>query len=268
VSAVSIVIITRNEACNITDCILSAKKVSNDIIVIDSGSTDETMLLAEKQSVKLQSIFWQGYGYARNTGAELAVNDWILSLDADERITDELADSINRLDFDDNNCVYGFRRLNYFNNIKIRYGALAHDRIFRIYHRKTNSWNTVPVHETLTGQGIKKVTLKPRALHYGIRTKEHYLQKKMNYAGLCALKYREEKPGFILHLRLFSPIFNFVKAYFFQLGFLDKRHGLIIARINAAYTRKKYSQLQVLLNEEKNRGTNNSEDRLISFAGK
>lgn len=249
-SKISIVIITKNEALNIVDCIVSAKKISNDIVVVDSGSTDATVLLAKREGAKIESISWKGYGNARNIGADLAVNNWILSLDADERITDELAEAILAIDFTFPNIIYGFRRLNFFGKQKINYGALAHDRVFRLYNRNHSFWNAVPVHEMLVGENPQHCTLKSHAVHYGIRTEAHYLQKKNGYAYLCALKYKQEQRKFINMLRFFSPAFNFIKAYIFQLGFLDKRIGFVIARINAHYTRKKYQQLQMMMKEE------------------
>ena len=248
---ISIVIITKNEATNIVDCILSAKKISNDIIVVDSGSTDATVILAKKEGVKVESISWKGYGAARNTGAGLATNEWILSLDADERITGNLAGSVNALDLSDGNIIYGFRRLNFFGKTMIRHGTLRHDRVFRLYNRQHVKWNLVPVHEKLIGENIERVTIQSYVEHYGIRNATHYLQKKTGYAFLCALKYKQEKRRFIAALRLLSPVFNFVQAYIFQLGFLDKRIGFIVAKINAHYTSKKYQQLYIMLQAEK-----------------
>ena len=250
-SLISVVIITKNEALNITDCILSAKKISDDIIVIDSGSTDATVELAKKAQVQIQSITWKGYGDARNTGAIMASNEWILSLDADERITDELAVSIRAIDFNEPGIIYGFKRLNFFGKTKIRHGALRHDRVFRLYHRQFAQWNLAPVHEKLIGKNIKRQTLHSHAEHYGIRNAIHYEEKKTGYAFLCALKYKQEKRKFIAALRLLSPAFNFVQAYIFQLGFLDKRIGFIVARINANYTSKKYQQLYLMLRSER-----------------
>ena len=248
---ISVVIITKNEALNIVECILSAKKISRDIIVVDSGSTDTTVELVKGQCVKLQPISWRGYGDARNTGAMLAANEWILSLDADERITDELAVAIQAIKFSELNIVYGFRRLNFFGKTKIRHGALRNDRVFRLYNRKFAQWNLVPVHEKLVGEHINRQTLQAYAEHYGIRNAAQYLQKKTGYAFLCALKYKQEKRKFIAALRLLSPAFNFIQAYIFQLGFLDKRVGFIVAKINAYYTSKKYQQLYIMLQAEK-----------------
>ena len=248
---ISVVIITKNEALNITACILSAKKISNDIIVVDSGSTDATVVLAKREQVKVESITWKGYGDARNTGAIIASNEWILSLDADERVTDELAASIQAIDFTEPNIVYGFKRLNYFGKTEIRHGALRNDRVFRLYNRQHAQWNLVPVHEKLVGNNIYRQTLRSHAEHYGIRNAAHYLQKKTGYAFLCALKYKQEKRKFIAALRVLSPAFNFIKAYIFQLGFLDKRMGFIIAKINAHYTSRKYRHLYFMLQAER-----------------
>lgn len=248
---ISVVIITKNEAINIEGCIWSAKKISNDIIVIDSGSDDGTIELARKEGANVQSITWKGYGDARNTGAGFAKNEWILSLDADERITDELAAAVLTINYHGGNIIYGFRRQNFFGNTKIRHGALRHDRVFRLYNKNSAQWNSVPVHEKLTGEKTKKITLDAHAEHYGIRNAAHYKQKKTGYAFLCALKYKQEQKKFIAALRLLSPAFNFIQSYIFQLGFLDKRIGFIIARINAYYTSKKYQQLYLMLQQEK-----------------
>lgn len=248
---ISVVIITKSEALNIEACILSAKKISKDIIVIDSGSDDNTIELAGKVGANVQSITWKGYGDARNTGAGFAKNEWILSLDADERITTELAAAVLAINPVDTNIIYGFRRQNFFGNTEIRHGALKHDRVFRLYNRNYAQWNLVPVHEKLVGEHTKKITLDAHAKHFGIRNAAHYKQKKTGYAFLCALKYKQEQRKFIAALRVLSPVFNFMQAYIFQLGFLDKRIGFIVARINAYYTSKKYQQLYLMLQQER-----------------
>ena len=248
---VSVVIITKNEACNIIDCIAAAKKISSDIIVIDSGSTDATVSLAKAENVKVKSIIWKGYGHARNTGALLAIHDWIFALDADERITDGFAHAVKTIASMDEHAVYGFKRINYFGGRKIRHGSFAHDRVFRLYNRRNARWNMLPVHEKLTGSKLQKVIVKCCLLHYTARTQAHYRQKITGYAALCAIKYQQEGKKFIYARKLFSPAFNFIKDYIFQLGFLDIHAGLIIARLNAFYTRKKYQEMLVLLNEEK-----------------
>jgi glycosyltransferase involved in cell wall biosynthesis len=248
---ISVVIITKNEANNIIDCIAAAKKISTDIIVIDSGSTDATVPLAKAEKVKVYSITWQGYGHARNTGALLADNDWIFSLDADERITAESANTIKNITLSEENFIYGFKRINYFGAQKIRYGSFAHDRVSRLYNRRNSKWNMAPIHEKLTGENLERVMTPANIIHYAIREESVYLQKIAGYVMLCALKYKQEKKRFIYARRIFSPVFNFVQGYIFQLGFLDKRPGFIIAKINAQHSRKKYQQLLALMDEDK-----------------
>ncbi len=249
VSQISIVIITKNEAHNIADCISAARCISDDIIVIDSGSTDNTILLAKKYGANVQSVIWQGYGHARNTGAELALHKHILSVDADERITKELAAEVGRADLSEKDLVYGFKRINYFGTKKIKFGGLAHDKVFRLYHKEHIYWNNAAVHETLTGKDLKRKMLPAAAIHYGIKDEAHYRNKKLNYARLCAVKYQEEGKQFSSILGLLSPAFNFTKAFIFQAGFLDLRYGFIIAKTNAWYTFKKYRHLQQLSQE-------------------
>ncbi|MES1220610.1 MAG: glycosyltransferase family 2 protein, partial [Bacteroidota bacterium] len=240
---VSVVIITKNEECNIVDCIAAARKITADVIVIDSGSIDKTVKLAKAENVKVKSINWEGYGHARNTGATMAANDWIFSLDADERITDESAAIIKEISLADECTVYGFKRINYFGDKKIRYGSFAHDRVFRLYNRRKSKWNAAPIHEKLIGDNLTRVMTPANIIHYAIRVKSLYLQKISGYVILCALKYRQEKKRFVHMRSLISPAFSFLQGYIFQLGFLDKRPGFTIARINAQHTRKKYRQL-------------------------
>ena len=244
--AITIVIITKNEALNIVDCILSARRLSDDIIVVDSGSSDGTVLLAQREKARVESIIWNGYGNARNKGAEIATNDWILALDADERITDGLATEIRSITLQEDS-VYGFYRANFFGHVMIRFGENAHDRVFRLYHRKFNEWNRVPVHEKLVGSQKKPVTLQHNIIHLGIRNSRHYEEKKLQYASLCALKYFQDNKKHAGILRYVSPAFSFLKGYIFQLGFLDLRIGFTVAKVNARYTWAKYTQLQRLL---------------------
>ena len=108
-NSISVVIITRNEERNIADCIKSAKLVSNDIIVVDACSNDSTVTVANASGAKVFSTVWESYGASRNLGAAKAKNDWILALDADERISNDLAQAIHQLKFANPNCARRFR---------------------------------------------------------------------------------------------------------------------------------------------------------------
>src|SRR4051794_21101863 len=150
----SVVIITKNEAVNIRACIHSARTISDDIIVVDAESEDKTVELATGKNVRVISLKWNGYGNARNAGAAAAKNEWIFSLDADERITDGLVAQLRMLTLSDPRTIYGFRRRNYFQGKEIKYGTLAHDKIWRLYNRKLVKWDAAPVHEKLCGSFV------------------------------------------------------------------------------------------------------------------
>ena len=247
---ISVVIITKNEAANITDCILSARKISSDIVVVDTGSKDATPVLAKQANVHVVNIEWRGYGYSKNTGAAIAKHDWIFSLDADERITEEMAVRINHLSFAEPNTVYSFRRQNYFGNKKIRFGSFAHDRVCRLYNKKQVHWNSALVHEKLCG-GNNIVPTKAFLLHYAIMEQSTYIKKIMGYALLCAVQYKQDQRKFAYVRGRLGPLFNFIKGYIFLLGLLDNRQGYIIAKLTALYTRKKYEHLIILNSAEK-----------------
>lgn len=250
-NSISVVIIAFNEENNIADCIRSAKMISDDIIVVDSGSIDNTMQLAESLGATIFSIQWKGYGASKNFGATKAKHDWIFSLDADERITKELAASINQLKFDKPTTVHKFKRENYFFNKKIRFGSFGFDKVKRIYHRNYVKWNLVPVHEKLFGKSVQKKLIKGTLQHIGSKNLEEQRSKIIFYAQKGAEKYFAEGKKTNLFKKFASPLFNSIKSYIFQLGFLDGKEGFLIAKNIAYYSWLKYSCLHQLHSETK-----------------
>ncbi len=243
-AAISVVIITRNEAQNITACIRSAQLLSSDIVVVDSGSTDQTVSLAKKAGARVVEMDWKGYGFSRNTGALHAANDWIFSLDADERITPELARKIQQTALC-NNRLYQFRRHNFMGHKQIRFGTAGFDKVIRIYNRNFASWDLSIVHEKLQGDCfVKKIA--GSMDHFSMEDLQDYREKSVLYAKLSAQKYYSQgiKAGFVK--RFLSPAFNSVKSYVFQLGFLDGYKGLQLAKAIAHYTSLKYEFLYQL----------------------
>lgn len=236
----SVVIITKNEAADITECITAAKAVSNDIIVIDSGSIDNTVNIAKNAGAKVICTKWENFSTSRNIGASYAINDWILSIDADERITTALATSIKKINDPTSSIIYGFKRENYFVSKKIRFGDWGHDVVYRLYNKTNTQWQVVPVHETLiTGRSTKKM-LPGKVLHYPVKDMGEYIEKTTRYAVLSARKYiaLKRKPRIVK--KTGSPIFNFLACYFFRLGFLDGKEGFIIALYTGYYSWLKY----------------------------
>ena len=258
---VTVVIITKNECKNIVACINSARLISNDIIVVDAESEDETAVLATVERATVINLKWNGYGNSRNIGAAAAQYNWILSLDADERITPFFAEQLHQHFKDDAAIVYGFRRRNFFACVEIRYGALGRDKIFRLYNRNVAKWDKSPVHEKLIGSFNRKY-LNLSIDHYTIKDQIHYEIKSMRYAYLCAAKYFDEGRTAPYVKRQFASTFNFLKSYLFLLGFLDGKRGLAVAKVNAHYTWLKYHHLHQLTTEQSQL---NEPDRTPSF---
>jgi len=250
-NSLSVVIITRNEEHNIADCIQSAKLVSDDIIVVDACSNDNTADIAMATEANVISTDWKGYGFSRNLGAQKARHNWILALDADERISKELAFAINEIEFEETNCIYRFRRRNYLSNQRIRFGTLGFETVKRIYNRNYANWDRTLVHEKLKSLSPLKKILPGHIDHFGLKNEEDYKAKAILYAQMSAEKYflRGKKSGLLK--RFVSPIFNSLKSYVFLLGFLDGRKGWISAKTIAYYTWLKYSYLHQLWRKAK-----------------
>ncbi len=245
-NGLSVVIITRNEEQNIVDCIRSAKLVAQDIVIVDSGSTDSTVDLARAAGARVFEIAWEGYGYSRNYGAAKAKNSWILALDADERVSTSLALVISKLSLENEFEVFRFRRKNFLDNKEIRFGTLGYETVTRIYNRDQFGWDLSLVHEKLEPGNQSRKMIDGYMEHYGLKNFEDYAFKSRLYARLSAEKYYSEgrRAGWLK--RMGSPVFNSIKSYIFQFGFLEGSRGLKTARMIAHYSWLKYHYLQEL----------------------
>ncbi len=239
---ISVIIIAKNEAQVIGNTLHSLQGVINDIVVVDSGSTDETVNICKQFKATVIETSWAGYGINKNKGIAAAMHDWILSLDADEAIDDELKESLLQLSLYNENEVFDIRFKNFFCDKWIRFGEWGFDSHIRLFNRKKATWNEAAVHENLVLTDEVKVTrLKGNILHYTVRNRQEYTGKMSGYAMMNAKKYFESgmKPNFFK--QYFSPVFAFLQHYIFRLGFLDGKEGFIIARTTAWYTFLKYS---------------------------
>lgn len=246
----SVVIITLNEESNIVDCIRSAKMVANDIIVVDAGSDDRTVELAKKNGASVFSVDWKSYGASRNFGAKHAKHHWIFALDADERITPKLAAAIQQLHFGNAHTIYKFRRENYIGIQKISFGTMGFETVKRIYNRNTAEWDFSLIHEKLICHNIRLQHIGGTLKHYGLKNLAAYKTKSVLYAKMSAEKYFAEGRKINFLKRIFSPVFNSFKTYFFQLGFLDGKPGFTIAKITAQYSWLKYFYLHQLYTKD------------------
>lgn len=241
---ISIIIITKNESVNIKDCITAARLIADDIIVVDSGSDDGTIEIIQSENVKLIQLPWKGFGFARNTAAAAAKNDWILTIDADERVTPSLVNAIKNIQSPSLSDLYGFKRQNYFIGKQIRFGKWGQDTTYRLYNRQVISWDLTPVHESLVGAAIERKFLKRAFInHYPVRQLSENTNKTYKYAQLNANKYFAQGKKATPIKRFLSPLFDFLQSYILFLGFLDGRMGFIVSFSNAKYTWLKYKYL-------------------------
>lgn len=228
-------VITLNEEHNIAAA-LESLAWADEIIVVDSQSSDRTVEIALTFTDRVYARHWPGYSAQKNFAAEQATNDWIFSLDADERVSKELADEIQQLKRGAEPEAAGYRmpRLTFYLGRWIRHSGWRPDNKLRLYHRKRARWQGDYVHETLEADG-KVGRLNGDILHYTVRdAAEHHL--RMNrYTTLAAQqRYSQGKRASIVSLFV-SPVAVFLRSYIFKLGFLDGIPGLAIARFAAHY---------------------------------
>jgi glycosyltransferase involved in cell wall biosynthesis len=243
----SVVIVCKNGAKVISETIKSFAGLTDDILIYDNGSIDGTQEIVKQSGAKLVEGSWEGFGKTKNKANDLAKHVWILSLDADEGIDEELKKNLLRLDLTDELKVYEFRFKNFLGNTWLRFGEWGNDKHIRLFNRQKIKWDDAEVHESLMlPNGTEKITIKGNVLHKTAATIKEYEQKMKNYAALNAKKYyKQGKTAGELQI-FFSAVFSFIKNYFFKLGFLDGATGFHCARINAGYTFLKYKKLKEL----------------------
>ena len=227
----SIVIITKNEEKFIFDALKSAV-FADEVLILDSGSEDQTCNIAKKMGARVEQQAWLGFGAQKNKAVELADNDWVFVLDADERITPELRDEIISTLKNPQFNGYRIARLNNFFGKNIRHCGLYPDYSIRLFNRQKGKFNDVPVHESVQIQGNTD-KLKNHMLHLAFDTVEEFSNKQKKYAELSQ-KDKNLIKAFI------SPIWTFLKIYIIRLGFVEGWRGFIIAKVYAQYTFWKY----------------------------
>jgi glycosyltransferase involved in cell wall biosynthesis len=246
---VSIVIITKNEADIIASCIQKARLITDDIVVIDNGSTDDTPHIAGIYGCRVYKKTWDGYGANKNKGIEAAKYNWILSIDADEVPDEELVNSLHKLNYKDPAIVYDIKFRSYFGKKLIHFGSWGRDHHIRLFNRSLVKWSETIVHETLIlPENIQTKKVSGHICHYSVKDVSEYDSKCSYYAKLSAKKYfRDGKKANAVKLYI-SPIFGFLKNYIFYLGFLDGREGWEIAKTTVKNTRRKYLYLSQMEN--------------------
>lgn len=243
-AGVSAIVITYNEAANIAVCLESLKWCSQ-IIVVDSNSTDNTVNIAKQYTDYVFEVSDLPYGEKRNVGIDKAEYEWILWIDADERISPELEKEIKALieKKSDADEAYLINRKSYFINKFINHCGWYPDYTLRLWKKSTGiKFNNALVHEKAEYNG-KPGKLKHDILHLTDKSFEHYINKLNKYTGLSAeeLKAKGKKAG-IFDI-IFRPAFTFFKMYFLKLGILDGYTGAVLCVLSSVHVFVKYSKL-------------------------
>jgi glycosyltransferase involved in cell wall biosynthesis len=247
---ISAVIITFNEEKNIADAIKSVA-FADEIIVVDSESTDKTTDIAESLGAKVVTKKWLGFSKQKQFAVDSATHDWIISLDADERISDNLQAEIIKLKTS-NNLADGYKipRLSIYMNREIRHSGWYPDWQIRFFNRTKGRWKSVEIHESFEIDG-KIEKLSNDILHYSVENATHH--HKMigeRYAPLAA-KQMFESGKRTSALKVATVGFTtFFQSYFLKLGFLDGFAGFCIARFAAHHAFMKYLILWELQHEK------------------
>lgn len=248
--SLSAILITRNEADRVERCLKSIEKLVDEIIVLDSGSSDSTVEICKRYTDKVHETDWPGFGKQKQRALELATGDWVLSIDADEALDDTLALAIQVLMNQDELSKVAYRLpwgVTLYGKT-LRYGRSARS-VLRLFKREGARYTLDEVHETVVPVAGTIGTLKGYLLHYTHRDYGHGLEKAGNYAWLGSQKYhRKGKKSHGLALALLRGFWTFFHVYILRLGFLDGSVGFIQAMIYAQVSYNKYVGLWLLEN--------------------
>ncbi len=251
----SIVIITFNEEKNLDRCIISLKDVADEIVVVDSFSTDNTVAIAQSYNARVVSKEFMGYGEQKNFATSQASNDWILSLDADEALTPELRQSIMKVKKDPKFNVYEMARLTKYCGQWIRHSGWYPDRQTRLYNRTKGRWIERKVHEywELDAEE-KKGLLDGDMLHYSYSSVSEHLQKIEKYSELGAREAVLNNKDATIFKMLFSPTWHFFHEYIVRRGFLDGFYGYMICKLSAYAAFSKITKTRLYYRQQKQLG--------------
>jgi glycosyltransferase involved in cell wall biosynthesis len=237
--SLSAIVITRNEAANIAECLRSVV-FADEIVVVDSGSTDGTVAIAEGLGAKVTvTDDWPGFGAQKQRALGRATGDWVLSIDADERIPDALRAEILKAVQRGDRAGYRLNRLSWFLGQPMRHGGWHPDQVLRLVRRDQARFSDDVVHERLLVDGPVADLAEPM-LHYSYTSVDDVLRKMRTYALASARQRRARGASGGLAVAVGRSLFGFLKLYVVKAGFLDGRRGLVAALFKAQETFWRY----------------------------
>jgi glycosyltransferase involved in cell wall biosynthesis len=249
---ISCVIITFNEEKKIARCLDSILAVSDEIIVVDSFSTDKTKEICEKYDLKFFENKFEGHIQQKNYALTLASNDIVLSLDADECLSDELRANIQKTKNNWDAKGYYFNRLTMYVDHWVKYCGWYPDQKLRLFDRQAASWGGHNPHDIIIMKDNSRTPhLKGDLLHYSYDSVSDHVSQTNKFTSLAARAAFESQTTSNLFKILTRPVLKFLRDYFYKLGFMDGRYGLIICSINALSAFLKYVKIYELQNNKR-----------------
>lgn len=239
---ISVTIITHNEEKNVADCLQSVRW-ADEIIVVDSYSADRTVEICKKYKAIVITEKWLGYSRQKNLAIDNAKNEWILSLDADERITKELLDEIKK-EFEKDISIDGFyiARKNFFLGRWIKHCGWYPDYNLRLFKKGKGRFIEREVHERAEIKGEAKY-LKHPLEHYTYKTLNDFISRLDRYSSLSAIElHKKGRTAGWSHLTV-RPVTTFLRMYFLKKGFLEGFYGILLSGLYSFYTFSKYAKL-------------------------
>jgi glycosyltransferase involved in cell wall biosynthesis len=239
---ISASIITKNEESNIERCLESIKWV-DEIIVVDSGSTDTTLAICQTYNCKIIETEWLGFGLTKQIGVNAATNDWVLSIDADEEVTNKLKNKILELIQSTTFHAFDIKRVSYYLKKRIKYSGWQTDYPLRLFNKKYGNFNNASVHESVIMDSKNTSTIQELMYHYPYQSINGHISKINLYTQLGAEKLFDKGKKTTLIYAVLSGIIKFIKMYVVKKGFLDGKEGFILAVLSGFSSTLKYFKL-------------------------
>jgi glycosyltransferase involved in cell wall biosynthesis len=240
----SVIIITKNEAANIRDCLKSVTW-ANEVVVVDAGSTDETVEICKELGAHVYEHAWPGFGVQKNRALSYATNDWVFSIDADERVSDALKQEILAAVQSEKYNAYLVPRSSSYCGKFIRHGGWSPDYVLRLFRKASAHFTNDIIHEKVVSSGKSGKLTKP-IIHYTFRDLEKVLDTVNRYSTAGAAMRHNRGQSSTLLEAAFRGFWAFFRTYILKLGILDGAEGFMLAVSNAEGTYYKYLKLRLL----------------------
>ena len=248
---ISAVIITFNEEKNIARCLNSLSGVADEILVVDSFSTDKTEAICRERGVRFETNKFVGHIEQKNFAMHHAKYDWILSLDADEALSSDLKESVSKVKSSDEKHAYQLNRLTSYCGKWIKHGGWYPDRKIRLWNRNYGQWGGENPHDRVELVANSKIGfLKGDLLHYSFYSIEEHVAQIQKFTTIAALSAQRNGKRTNWMKIILGPVFTFLKMYFFRLGLLDGFYGLVIAVNSSFYKFLKETKMKSLQDQK------------------